>query len=137
MRHASRQAVQRDHGLFGELVSLFTSIEPYSNISELVTNIPRSIDMIDATREADDALSMSSCDWDIIEYFPSESDPAYDGRHLLSRALADWKNDLVGGPWNDSRFPIARASEEYVPNILYLTDNICIIGTDRDWYFQK
>ncbi|GFG15670.1 hypothetical protein IFM5058_07569 [Aspergillus udagawae] len=67
-RHFSRRALQRDHDLF---------------------------DLIDAAREADEPVSMPSSDWNITDYIPSESDPAYDGRNLLSRALTHWEHDLV------------------------------------------
>ncbi|GIK05801.1 hypothetical protein Aspvir_009914 [Aspergillus viridinutans] len=52
------------------------------------------MNLIDAAPEADDSPSMPGSDWNIADYIPSESDPAYDARTLLSRALTEWKNDL-------------------------------------------
>jgi hypothetical protein len=85
--------------------------------------------MIDAAREADDSVSMPSSDWNITDYIPSESDPAYDGRNLLSRALTDWKHDLVGETTVAFLF-LGDASEKYLASILYFTDDICIKSTE-------
>jgi hypothetical protein len=52
--------------------------------------------MINTAHDADGSLSMSSCNWNITDYTPSEGDPEYNVRQSLGRALEEWRKDVVG-----------------------------------------
>ena len=57
-----------------------------------------SVDLLINADDPDDLASAPADQdrtWHITQYFLPESDPDYDERHALSRALEDWDLDIV------------------------------------------
>jgi hypothetical protein len=60
-----------------------------------------SVDLLANAGDSDDLASAPADQdrtWHITQYLLPESDPDYDERHALSRALEDWDLDIVSEP---------------------------------------